>query len=183
MSGKRVLDIGCRDGQSLTQPYYSSALERCGIDADEAAIVSGRDRFPDLELSIGRAEELPYTSDRFDHVVSTVTLPYTKIPQALAEIYRVLQPGGSVYLTFHDMKMVWGWAREGRTLRHHLDHVYIFAASGVYALTGHVMARPWSAAPETFQTEGRLRRDLSRIGFRNLEFRRTERVWSVSALK
>jgi ubiquinone/menaquinone biosynthesis C-methylase UbiE len=183
MRGKRVLDVGCGNGGSLMHPHYSGALERCGIDIDAQAIASGQQRFPELDLRVGRAEELPYLSGHFDQVVSTVALPYTNIPRALREIYRVLRPGGAVYLTFHDAAMVWRWAREGRTLKHHIDQLYIFAASLAYGLTGYVLARPWNGTRETFQTEHRLLRDLARIGFCVVTFQRIDDRWIVTAEK
>ena len=99
-----VLDVGCGTG-TLTRQIYdalpATAPRRvCGVDAAEAMIaVADRkagDR-PGLEFAAALAEELPYPDASFDRVLSTFFfhhLNYGLKVKALAEIGRVLRPGG-----------------------------------------------------------------------------------------
>ena len=99
-----VLDVGCGTG-TLTRQIYdalpATAPRRvCGVDAAEAMIaVANRkagDR-PGLEFAAALAEELPYPDASFDRVLSTFFfhhLNYDLKVKSLAEIWRVLRPGG-----------------------------------------------------------------------------------------
>jgi len=186
IAGRSVLDIGCSTGESLMHPYYSAAVRRCGMDVDRQAIENGRHEFPDLELQVADAEHLPYSAEEFDVVISKVALLYTDIRKSFAEIFRVMKPGGDVFLTMHDLRLQWIFfsrAVKAAALRRVIDHGYIVGASAIYIATGRIPARPWSGTRETFQSVNSLRRDLTLAGFVNQEFQRTARDFIVSAHK
>jgi SAM-dependent methyltransferase len=91
--GKRVLDIGCRDG-TLTH-YFASGNRVLGLDVDQAALAQAADRlgietrWADVSLSI------PAPDAAFDCVVAGEViehLPYLDV--TLGEVARVLVPGG-----------------------------------------------------------------------------------------
>lgn len=99
-----VLDVGCGTG-TLTRQVYdacSAAPGRrvCGVDAAEAMIAVARHKAgdrPGLEFAAVLAEELPYPDGAFDRALSTFFfhhLNYALKVRALAEIWRVLRPGG-----------------------------------------------------------------------------------------
>jgi SAM-dependent methyltransferase len=91
--GRRVLDLGCRDG-ALTQAYLDGN-EVVGVDADrealaEAARLGIETQWADLDLPL----ELPDAS--FDVVVAGELLEHLRDPQRLvADVRRVLRPGGT----------------------------------------------------------------------------------------
>jgi 2-polyprenyl-3-methyl-5-hydroxy-6-metoxy-1,4-benzoquinol methylase len=90
--GRRVLDLGCRDG-ALTQAY-AEGNEVVGVDADrealaEAARLGIETRWADLDQPL----EFPEAS--FDVVVAGELLEHLRDPErVVAEIRRVLRPGG-----------------------------------------------------------------------------------------
>jgi SAM-dependent methyltransferase len=90
--GRRVLDLGCRDG-ALTQAY-AGENEVIGVDADrdalaEAAKLGIETRWADLD------EPLPFEDASFDVVVAGELLEHLRDPRRLAaEMRRVLRPGG-----------------------------------------------------------------------------------------
>ena len=99
-----VLDIGCGTG-TLTRQIYDAlpadAPRRvCGVDAAEAMIAVANKKAgnrPGLEFVAALAEELPYPDASFDRVLSTFFfhhLNYDLKVKSLAEIWRVLRPGG-----------------------------------------------------------------------------------------
>jgi 2-polyprenyl-3-methyl-5-hydroxy-6-metoxy-1,4-benzoquinol methylase len=92
-SGRRVLDLGCRDG-ALTQTYLEGN-EVVGVDADrealaEAAKLGIETNWADLDRPLELADE------SFDVVVAGELLEHLRDPQRLvSEIRRVLRPGGT----------------------------------------------------------------------------------------
>ena len=99
-----VLDVGCGTG-TLTRQIYDAlpdapARRVCGVDAAEAMIHIARKKAgsrSQLEFSAALAEELPYANGSFDCVLSTFFFHHLNVAlkvRALAEIWRVLRPGG-----------------------------------------------------------------------------------------
>jgi ubiquinone/menaquinone biosynthesis C-methylase UbiE len=125
MSGDAVLDVGCGTG-TLTLLAKARAGERgpvCGIDASpqmvEVAQTKAREAGANVEFRVAAIEALPYPDGTFDVVLSSLMfhhLPDSLKPRALAEVYRVLKPGGRLVIA--DMKSPTGWRR-------FLDPVYL----------------------------------------------------------
>lgn len=184
--GMSVLDIGCADGSTLMHEFYAGASERHGIDVDSQAIFEGQHKYPELVLKVASAEAIPYPDGYFSSVISKVSLLFTDLRVSLAEIHRVLEPGGEAFLTTHDYRHhlhhLGNAIKQGAPKRV-LDHAYIFGASMAYAVSGRVPARPVIGGRETFQTRGSLRRGLERAGFDEIWFERTARDFIVHATK
>src|ERR1700757_4507748 len=102
MRGRKVLEVGCATGVDLTHPAYAEAAERCGIDINAQAIETGRALYPGLDLQVASGEAIPFCDGHFDAVLSRIALPYMNIPVALSEFYRVLAPGGYLFVCGDD---------------------------------------------------------------------------------
>jgi demethylmenaquinone methyltransferase/2-methoxy-6-polyprenyl-1,4-benzoquinol methylase len=93
-AGERILDVAAGTGTS------SAALARSGatvvaLDFSTGMIEEGRRRHPELEFVEADAEKLPFGDDEFDAVSISFGLRNIEHPKmALAEMYRVLKPGG-----------------------------------------------------------------------------------------
>jgi ubiquinone/menaquinone biosynthesis C-methylase UbiE len=100
--GVRVLDVGCGTGLLLIR-----LLERqpsawpAGVDLSPGMVAQARARVPSgVPILVGDAERLPFPATSFDVVVSTSSFHYWPSPAGgLAELRRVLRPGGQVVIT------------------------------------------------------------------------------------
>ncbi len=99
-----VLEIGIGSGANL--PYYRRARTITGLElnaesARRAQAAAGRAGAP-VKIDVAPAEALPYPDASFDHVVSSLVFCSVTDPRrALAEIRRVLRPGGVLHLVEH----------------------------------------------------------------------------------
>lgn len=97
----KLLDVGCSSG---TEVYEFSRLgfQAYGLDCDEVAIKYAKIKFPELEFTSGKAENIPYYDNSFDVLLSIHTLFFVEISEAIPEFHRVLKPGGLMILTFDE---------------------------------------------------------------------------------
>lgn len=100
--GDRALDVGCGTGvllERLSAEHPADAL--VGAEpVPEMLNVARRRLSPSLVLRQAWAEELPFGAESFDLVISCNMFHYLERPAAaLAEIRRVLRPGGSLVIT------------------------------------------------------------------------------------
>lgn len=100
----RVLEVAIGTGRSLG--FYPAGIQLVGIDLAPAMLDVARSRAADLgvdvELIEGDAERLPFDDASFDTVVSELALCSVPNPaRAIAEMARVLRPGGSLLLLDH----------------------------------------------------------------------------------
>jgi 2-polyprenyl-3-methyl-5-hydroxy-6-metoxy-1,4-benzoquinol methylase len=92
-SGKRVLDIGCRDG-TLTK-WFRRGNNVYGIDIDELALRAFKESIGAREVLADINQSLPFKSESFDVLVLGEVMEHTFFPsEVLAECHRVLKPGG-----------------------------------------------------------------------------------------
>lgn len=109
--GKRVLEIGVGLGADH-QRFAEAGAMLSGIDLTERAIEHTRERFAALglksQLTVGDAESLPFPDGSFDVVYSWGVLHHSPdTPRAIAEVHRVLAPGGVArIMIYHTWSMV-----------------------------------------------------------------------------
>lgn len=100
----RVLEIGCGTGANF--PYYDEAAQVTATEPDPYMLERARRRARALghrlELVQAVAEALPFADATFDAVVATLVFCSVREPgQALAEVRRVLRPGGQLRFYEH----------------------------------------------------------------------------------
>src|ERR1700751_172459 len=95
----RVLDVCC--GPALvTGAAVARGAIAAGLDFSPAMLAIARAAQPHVEFSQGDAEALPYADGAFDAVVANFGLHHVPHPTAaLAEMHRVLAPGGRAAFT------------------------------------------------------------------------------------
>lgn len=97
---RRILDVGSGKGA------FAGKLSRAGHDvvgvdpSAEAARIARNHVDSKGKVVLGQGEALPFPSGRFDRAVSVCVLEHTRDDSAvLAEVRRVLEPGGVFALT------------------------------------------------------------------------------------
>lgn len=100
----RILEIGV--GSGLNLPLYASGALVVGLDPSAKLLSMAReataDRAQSIELIEGSAESLPLPDRQFDTVVTTWTMcSIPHLPQALAEVRRVLKADGKLVFVEH----------------------------------------------------------------------------------
>lgn len=101
-SGKSVLDLGCGVGNDLARFAKAGAVVT-GVDIAEHSISLAKDNFAFRNLKGEfhkmNGESLEFADNQFDAVFCHTVLHFTPNPSAMvAEIHRVLKPGGEAIL-------------------------------------------------------------------------------------
>lgn len=98
-----VLDVGMGTGR-LCAELDRRGWQVSGVDLSPAMVAAARRRLPELadRLVEGPIEHLPFDTESFDAVAATGVLEYATrdLPGAVAELARVLRPGGVAVLSF-----------------------------------------------------------------------------------
>ncbi len=97
VSGKSLLDLGCGAGE--TSVYFAlQGAEVTAIDLSPEMVAVGRRLAArhgvGIEFATGTAEKLPFPDRSFDLVFGNGVLHHVELIAALAEVRRVLKPGG-----------------------------------------------------------------------------------------
>ena len=121
----RTLEVGCGTGRNL--PRYAASHEVVACEPDLRVVVAARRRAGSVALVVADVQALPFKSDAFESVVSSLVFCSVPDPErGLAEIHRVLRrdgvlamlehvrhPFGPVGLVQDLVQPIWTWAAGG----------------------------------------------------------------------
>jgi ubiquinone/menaquinone biosynthesis C-methylase UbiE len=114
LAGKRMLDVGTGIGKLWD--YVDAGAHPYALDVSFSGIARAVQRHPALTASVAVGEHLPHADGFFDIVVAADTLEHTFSPdKALAEIARVLKPGGIFVASFPTPNSLRAWGRNQLT--------------------------------------------------------------------
>lgn len=143
----KILDYGCGYGRIAAELHEYGYSNIIGVDVSPEMIKRARLDYPQLKFEIIEGNRLPYQDASFDAalLIGVLTaVPDTANQKAVvAEIFRVLKPGGFLYVTdfclqsddrnlerYRKYEKTYGTygvfeLPEGVVLRHHdLDYIY-----------------------------------------------------------
>ena len=136
IKGQSVLEVGHGPGH-LQLALNEAGYQVYGLDESRfmSRLASSRlkkKQYP-LRLSRGYAQDLPFAHDSFDSLVSTFPTEYIFDPQTLAEVHRVLTPGGQLVI------LPVAWITGGRPLER--------LAAWLFRVTGQAQGQPGQLNP------------------------------------
>ncbi len=92
---RRVLDIGCGEGQVSRLARREGATVVVGVDPTWAQVIAATRRGGGAQYARAGARSLPFRDAAFDAVVACLVFEHiVDVDEALAEVGRVLAPGG-----------------------------------------------------------------------------------------
>lgn len=114
--GEKILDIGCGNARDLAI-IATTGAQVVGVDIAEGMVSAARQELVKLGienvlLRVGDATQLDFADGEFDKVLCSEVIEH--IPdaeKALAEIWRVLKPGGMLVLSTPNPKSWYGFDR------------------------------------------------------------------------
>ncbi|MBO4686919.1 MAG: class I SAM-dependent methyltransferase [Clostridiales bacterium] len=100
LHGEKVLDLGCGYG-SYTEYFRSIGGCVTGVDGASAMIELAKEKYPDSAFDVvDMTEALPFENESFDIVFcNQVLMDIEPVEHVLAEVVRVLKPGGIFYFS------------------------------------------------------------------------------------
>ena len=133
--GRRVLEVGVGLGTDFVQ-FARAGARAVGVDLTEAAVDAVRARLAheslDAEVLVADAEHLPFPDGSFDLVYSYGVVHHTPDPErAVAEIHRVVRPGGEARVMLYCRR---SWFALGAWLR------WALARGRPWLTVSHVLA-------------------------------------------
>lgn len=173
LEGKRVLDLGCGYG-GVAVAVARRGADVVGTDFDaqrlQGATIRVRDDHPTCQVQLVRsaAENLPFAPAVFDIVLSSSVLEHVQShTQTLAEIARVLRPGGWLYLQFPNRFSLQNLKKD--------PHYGLVGASVLPPGLGefyvvNLRGRSHSYDVGTFPVAGRVIRTLAELGIRTVRW-------------
>lgn len=111
-AGQQALDVGCGPGAltaQLVQRLGPAAV--VAVDPSDPFVAATRQRFPQVDVRPGVAEDLPFPDDMFDVALAQLVVHFMEDPvTGVREMARVTRTGGTVALC------VWDHAGDGGPL-------------------------------------------------------------------
>lgn len=152
----RVLEVGVGTGRNIE--FYPPEVELTGLELRPAMLQQARERAArsgrPVQLIVGDAQQLPFPDADFDTVLATLTLCAIPDPDAaVAEMARVLRPGGRLVLLDHAASP----RPVVRAIQRLLDPLFVRLAAD------HLLREPEQAAVAASLTIERLTRSKAGI--------------------
>lgn len=156
-----VLEIGAGTGANFA--HYPQGVRVVAFEPDPHMLKRAQKRLvelgrTDIDVRLAPAEQLPVDDASFDAVVSTLVLCTVRdLPRALAEMRRVLRPGGELCFIEHvrgeamlgrvqdAIQPAWGWCAAGCNVNRRTEPAIAAAGFEMTSIAYKKMA-PWMPA-------------------------------------
>ena len=117
VGAQRVLDLGAGTGK-LTHQLVARSLDVVAVDPSPGMLAQLRAALPNVPTHPGSAESIPLPDNSVDAVVVAQAWHWVDVERAVAEVARVLRPGGRLGLVWNVRDENHDWvAQLGRLMR------------------------------------------------------------------
>lgn len=102
----KILEIGCCNGINLNYYNENVGCTVYGIDPSIEAIKMGKEQYPNANLLVGTADELPFNDEYFDMIIFGSSLHWVdrlSLSKTVSEADRVLMDGGFLGISDFDV--------------------------------------------------------------------------------
>jgi len=97
--GEAILDLGCGTGR-ITAQIFEFNKTVVGVDLSDQMLEVARKKLPEASFIQADILSLPFADNSFDKVVSSLVFQFLPdIEKPLKEVSRVLNPGGTLFIT------------------------------------------------------------------------------------
>lgn len=121
-AGERILDVGCGPGDLAREIASTSQARVWATDISQQMLAIASEKSTTVELSHANVLCLPFAGSFFDAITATQTLEFVAdLSGALAELHRVLAPGGRLLILDTDWDSVVWHSTDPQRMQHVLD--------------------------------------------------------------
>ena len=109
-----ILDTGCGSGRNLKR-FYENKLTVYGVDSLESRIEEVKEKYTEQHsnFSLQNLDQLQFENHFFDHVICSTVLHFAQniqqFKRMVAELFRVLKPGGFAKIMIYHKHSPVGW--------------------------------------------------------------------------
>jgi ubiquinone/menaquinone biosynthesis C-methylase UbiE len=149
LQGLRLIDAGCGTDR-FTRGFVDDAALVVGVDRDPAMLSVAARRLSGVPLVQADIQKMPFRTATFDTAVAVCVLEFTDDPEvAIAELARIVRPGGQIVIGVLNLTSPWGITHGRRfhtapwteaTFLNHRDLRRLAAAHGTARVRGALYA-------------------------------------------
>ncbi|MCC7178107.1 MAG: glycosyltransferase [Acidobacteria bacterium] len=124
--GLRLLELGCGRGNLLVEAQ-ARGYDVTGVDYSESSVRTANDKLGAARVRRGTLQSVGLADQSFDVVVMADVLEHTRQPlEELCEVWRVLKPGGWLFLAVPSLDSWSAKLMRERWVEFKLEHLYFF---------------------------------------------------------
>lgn len=133
-----VVEVGCGSGRFIASVQAARPDLRCaGVDLSTTAITNARARGSPVRFEVASAEQLPFADGALAAVLMIDVLEHLPdVARGLAEVRRVLRPGGVLHLVFpcegHPLTLVGRLRFLRRFKERHAGHLHALSPGQLF---------------------------------------------------
>jgi ubiquinone/menaquinone biosynthesis C-methylase UbiE len=156
-AGGPVVDLGCGPGR-LTAHLDGLGVPALGVDLSPGMIDLARARHPGLSFDVGSMTDLALEDGIAGACLlwySLIHVPDAEVPGVLAEVCRVLRPGGAVLVGFHvgDLDRLKTEGYGGHPMRVHVhlrpvERVAAWLRDAGFTVDTQILRQPYAEVPQ-----------------------------------
>lgn len=95
-----VLDVACGTGELLNSLNAKCPIKGFGVDISDEMVRVAKSKYTKFEFIESSCTPLPFEANKFDILTVSASFHHFPYPDEFAnEAYRVLKPGGTLYIT------------------------------------------------------------------------------------